>query len=180
MSALVLLAAMLPAASVKLVTFNREVLPVPQKNCQGCHLPGEATPMSFLTCTETRPYTKAIKAAVAAKKMPPWFADRSLRSCEKNRTWRAEARNRRRKSCVCKGGYGLQPAVFGQIALGSQLLTPAEIAMLVSRADSACPSAPRTSTTRPIIPTIRTPQKRSARANMTPNDKKPSQPRMDD
>ena len=72
---LLLCSTALPAASVNHVTFNKEVLPVLQKNCQGCHRPGEAAPMSFLTYKETRPYAKAIKAAVAAKKMPPWFAD---------------------------------------------------------------------------------------------------------
>ncbi len=70
-----LAAAAVHAASVSNVTFNKQVLPVLQKNCQGCHRPGEAAPMSFLTYKETRPYAKAIKAAVAAKKMPPWFAD---------------------------------------------------------------------------------------------------------
>lgn len=56
-------------------TFHKDVLPVLQKNCQGCHRPGEAAPMSFLTYQQTRPWAKAIKEAVASKKMPPWFAD---------------------------------------------------------------------------------------------------------
>src|SRR6266851_691463 len=56
-------------------TFYKDVLPVLQKNCQNCHRPGEAGPMSFLSYESTRPYAKAIKAAVASKKMPPWFAD---------------------------------------------------------------------------------------------------------
>jgi hypothetical protein len=57
------------------VTFYKDVLPVLQKNCQGCHRPGEAAPMSFLSYESTRPWAKAIKAAVASKKMPPWHAD---------------------------------------------------------------------------------------------------------
>jgi hypothetical protein len=57
------------------VTFNKDVLPILQKNCQGCHRPGEVAPMSFLTYESTRPWAKAIKAAVVSKKMPPWFAD---------------------------------------------------------------------------------------------------------
>src|SRR5271165_1041601 len=56
-------------------TFYKDVLPVLQKNCQGCHRPGEPGPMSFLTYESTRPAAKAIKAAVLTKKMPPWFAD---------------------------------------------------------------------------------------------------------
>lgn len=57
------------------VTFYKDVLPVLQKNCQSCHRPGEAAPMSFLTYESTRPWAKAIKAAVSTTKMPPWFAD---------------------------------------------------------------------------------------------------------
>ena len=57
------------------VTFHKDVLPVLQKNCQTCHRPGEVAPMPFLTYEQTRPWAKAIKNAVASKKMPPWFAD---------------------------------------------------------------------------------------------------------
>src|ERR1700740_1981872 len=57
------------------VTFNRDVLPILQKNCQGCHRPGEVAPMSLLTYADARPWAKAMKAAVASRKMPPWFAD---------------------------------------------------------------------------------------------------------
>ena len=42
------------------VTFNKDVLPVLQNRCQGCHRPGEAAPMSFLTYKETRGWAKAI------------------------------------------------------------------------------------------------------------------------
>src|SRR5260370_4678726 len=56
-------------------TFYKDVLPVLQRNCQVCHRPGEAAPMSFLTYESARPWAKAIKEAVLAKKMPPWFAD---------------------------------------------------------------------------------------------------------
>src|SRR6478672_12812407 len=57
------------------VTFNRDVLPILQKNCQSCHRPGEIGPSSFLTYDSTRPWAKAIKSAVVTRKMPPWFAD---------------------------------------------------------------------------------------------------------
>src|SRR5262245_9033806 len=57
------------------VTFHRDVLPILQKRCQPCHRPGEVAPMSFLTYDSTRPWARAIKAAVTTKKMPPWFAD---------------------------------------------------------------------------------------------------------
>jgi hypothetical protein len=57
------------------VTFNRDVLPIVQRECQVCHRPGEIGPMPFLTYEGTRPWAKAIKVAVVSKKMPPWFAD---------------------------------------------------------------------------------------------------------
>ncbi len=63
------------AATKGPTTYNKDVLPVLQKNCQSCHRPGEAAPMSFLTYKDTRPWAKAIKQSVLAKKMPPWFAD---------------------------------------------------------------------------------------------------------
>ena len=57
------------------VTFNKDVLPVLQKNCQECHRTGEVAPMSLMSYAEARPWAKAMKAAVLSKKMPPWFAD---------------------------------------------------------------------------------------------------------
>jgi hypothetical protein len=73
--ALTTVAAMAASTSGPSVTFNRDVLPVLQKNCQTCHRPGEIAPFSLLSYTEARPWAKSIKAAVVAKKMPPWFAD---------------------------------------------------------------------------------------------------------
>ena len=57
------------------VTFNKDVLPILQKNCQTCHRPGQIGPFSMLSYKETRPWAKAIKAAVGSRTMPPWFAD---------------------------------------------------------------------------------------------------------
>jgi hypothetical protein len=57
------------------VTFTKDVAPILASNCQSCHRPGEAAPMSLLTYQQVRPWAKAIKEAVLLKKMPPWFAD---------------------------------------------------------------------------------------------------------
>src|SRR6266849_10694751 len=59
------------------VTFAKDVLPILQKNCQTCHRPGQIAPMSLLSYPEARPWAKAIKVAVATRKMPPWSADPS-------------------------------------------------------------------------------------------------------
>src|SRR3954454_23362635 len=66
------------AGAPSAVTDYKDVLPIWQNRCEGCHRPGEAAPMSFLSYQETRPWAKAIKEAVALKKMPPWFADTSV------------------------------------------------------------------------------------------------------
>ena len=63
------------AADPSPVTFNKDVLPILQKNCQSCHRSGQVAPMSLVSYQETRPWAKAIKAAVTTRKMPPWFAD---------------------------------------------------------------------------------------------------------
>ena len=71
----VLLVMCAEASAAGPVTFNRDVLPILQRNCQTCHRPGNIAPMSFLSYETTRPWAKAMKAAVITRKMPPWFAD---------------------------------------------------------------------------------------------------------
>jgi hypothetical protein len=91
------------ATNPSAVTFTKDVAPVLQKNCQGCHRPGEAAPFSLLTYEQARPWAKAMKEAVLLKKMPPWFADphwqvsndRSLAE-EHRRVVAADAARRRR------------------------------------------------------------------------------------
>src|SRR5882724_8063272 len=65
----------LAAQAADSATFNKDVLPILQKNCQACHRPGEAAPFSLLTYESARPWAKAIKNAVVSRKMPPWQAD---------------------------------------------------------------------------------------------------------
>src|SRR5581483_11434350 len=64
-----------PTSTTSTVTFNKDVLPILQKNCQSCHRPGEVAPFSLLSYQDARPWAKAIKAAVVTEKMPPWFMD---------------------------------------------------------------------------------------------------------
>ncbi len=63
------------AATTAPITFHKDVAPILQKRCQGCHRPGETAPMSLLTYEQTRPWAKAIREVVLSKRMPPWFAD---------------------------------------------------------------------------------------------------------
>jgi hypothetical protein len=74
-SILIVLAVGVSGATDKTPTFTRDVMPVLQQECQGCHRPGEAAPFSMLTYEQTRPWAAAMKQAVKTGKMPPWFAD---------------------------------------------------------------------------------------------------------
>ena len=56
-------------------TFNQDVAPILFNNCVTCHSPGQVAPMSLLSYKEARPWARAIKRKVAAREMPPWFAD---------------------------------------------------------------------------------------------------------
>jgi len=67
--------ALMTAAAVAAPTFHKDVQPILQNRCQTCHRPGEIGPMPLMSYQQTRPWAKAIKEAVAIKKMPPWFAE---------------------------------------------------------------------------------------------------------
>lgn len=73
--ATILSVSFLAAAPVDKPTFHKDVTPILQKNCQGCHRAGEAAPMPLITYKETRPFAAAIKQSVTSKRMPPWSAD---------------------------------------------------------------------------------------------------------
>jgi hypothetical protein len=74
------------AAPSSTVTFHKDVEPILQRNCQTCHRPGEAAPMSFLSYKEVRPWAKDIREAVSVKKMPPWPADPHYGKFENDRS----------------------------------------------------------------------------------------------
>jgi hypothetical protein len=57
------------------VTFTKDVAPILQRACQGCHRPGQMAPMSLLTYQDVRPWTRAIKQRVVDREMPPWGID---------------------------------------------------------------------------------------------------------
>src|ERR1041385_1817806 len=60
------------------VTFTKNIAPILQDHCQGCHHAGTFAPMSLVTYEETRPWAKSIKQKVAAREMPPWFIDKNV------------------------------------------------------------------------------------------------------
>lgn len=60
------------------VTFARDVAPILQRSCQGCHHPGAIAPMSLLSYEDVRPWARAIKRRVSNREMPPWYIDRTV------------------------------------------------------------------------------------------------------
>ena len=59
-------------------TFTKDIAPILQEKCQGCHRAGQMAPMSLVTYEETRPWAKAIKQRVVSRNMPPWHLDKTV------------------------------------------------------------------------------------------------------
>jgi hypothetical protein len=57
------------------VTWYRDVLPLVQENCQGCHVAGGIAPFSLETYEVAFSFHPMIASAVATRHMPPWPAD---------------------------------------------------------------------------------------------------------
>lgn len=55
-------------------TFGKEVWPILEKHCVGCHQPGEIAPMSFTSYKLARPWARSMREAVLSYAMPPWSA----------------------------------------------------------------------------------------------------------
>src|SRR5437867_3216425 len=81
----------LPAAAPP-STFSRDVRPILESRCAGCHQAGDIAPMALTSYGQVRPWAGAIREAVLSRKMPPWHAapgaphafrnDRSLSKAE--------------------------------------------------------------------------------------------------
>ena len=60
------------------VTFARDVAPILQRSCQGCHRTGQMAPMSLMTYAEVRPWARAVRSKVIQRVMPPWHLDKTV------------------------------------------------------------------------------------------------------
>lgn len=57
------------------VRFNKEVIRIFERNCLGCHAPGQVkADIPLGTYAEARPWAKAIKEEILEKRMPPYQA----------------------------------------------------------------------------------------------------------
>jgi hypothetical protein len=69
-------------ASAGDVTFTKDVAPILQRSCQGCHHPNSIGPMSLVTYEQVRPWARSIKSRITigphAGVMPPWFVEKDI------------------------------------------------------------------------------------------------------
>ena len=63
-------------------TFTKDIAPILQRSCQGCHRPDSVAPMSLITYEDVRPWARSIKQRTGLRDrmgvMPPWFIDKSV------------------------------------------------------------------------------------------------------
>jgi hypothetical protein len=64
------------------VTFTKDIVPILQRSCQGCHRPDSIAPMSLLTYEQVRPWAREIKERTMLRHrrgaMPPWFIEKEI------------------------------------------------------------------------------------------------------
>lgn len=60
------------------VTFSRDVAPILQRSCEGCHRAGQMGPMALTSYEEVRPWARAIRTKVVERSMPPWHLDKTV------------------------------------------------------------------------------------------------------
>jgi mono/diheme cytochrome c family protein len=64
------------------VTFSRDVAPILQRSCQGCHNPTGVAPMSLVTYQEVRRWAPRIREKTQirdrAGAMPPWYVEKDI------------------------------------------------------------------------------------------------------
>jgi len=64
------------------VTFAKDIVPILQRSCQGCHHADSVAPMSLVTYEEVRPWARSIKSRVSIGPhggvMPPWFVEKDI------------------------------------------------------------------------------------------------------
>jgi mono/diheme cytochrome c family protein len=60
------------------VTWDREIAPIVQARCAGCHTAGGRSTIALTTYDEARPWAAAIKEEVLTRRMPKWNAARGF------------------------------------------------------------------------------------------------------
>lgn len=74
-----------PATKKQGITWYKDVLPITQVHCMGCHTPGGIAPFSLATYDDAKNVAKAMSTAVQARVMPPWTPSPNCREFRDSR-----------------------------------------------------------------------------------------------
>lgn len=74
-AAILILAAIAAPVGAQTPTFSKDVAPILYQRCVQCHHANDIAPMSLVTYKDVRPWSAAIREAVAQRIMPPWHAN---------------------------------------------------------------------------------------------------------
>jgi hypothetical protein len=72
------------------LTYHRDVRPLLERRCGGCHGEGSANTVRFATYEDTYGLRGAIRTAVTTRRMPPWLAEPGHQTYRDDRTLKAE------------------------------------------------------------------------------------------
>jgi hypothetical protein len=67
------------------IDFQKDIIPIIQKNCTPCHYKGGAAPFSLSSKLDLEKRKDFIKIVVETRYMPPWFADPSFQTFHQER-----------------------------------------------------------------------------------------------
>src|SRR6476660_2293277 len=77
----VALTAAAPADTAE-VTYTKDIAPILQRSCEGCHRADGVAPMAMTNYDEVRPWARAIKQRTGigqhAGVMPPWYVEKNI------------------------------------------------------------------------------------------------------
>jgi peroxiredoxin len=93
------------------VSYAKEVAPILQKNCVGCHSPGNIGPFAMSSYKRVKNWSSMIEEVLMDRRMPPWHADPHYGKFQNDRTMTtADTQTLLRWiSQGCPGGEGEDP-----------------------------------------------------------------------
>src|SRR5262245_40913842 len=80
-----------PGDPPAVTTFHKDVEPIVQKSCQGCHATGGLAPFSLTSYASARAWATLMAQATSERRMPPWGAQ-DTSECRPPLPWRKDAR----------------------------------------------------------------------------------------